>query len=118
MPIKHCEKNGSPGYSWGNTKKCWTYDPKNEASRKKAKQNCLKQGYAESPEKFKKEMAKSTDITKEEILEAQISVIFDKSDDTEEPSEETMMCPDCNEPMDEKEDMMVCGKCGKEIKKE
>lgn len=78
MPIKSCNKNGKPGFSWGNTNKCWTYDPKSEASKKKAKQNCLKQGYAEDPKHFKEEISKSTDITKEELLEAEISMFFTK----------------------------------------
>lgn len=123
MPIKHCEKNGKPGFSWGNSSKCWTYDPKNESSKKKAKANCIKQAIAiEGLQKFKEEMATATNVTKDEVLQAQLSAIFDKAEDMEEdePSEEVMMCPDCKEPMEEKEgekDMMVCAKCGKESKK-
>lgn len=111
MPLKQCSVKGKSGWKWGDSGHCYT--------GKDGKKKAIKQGIAiEGPKKFKEIASTDVNISNDELLQAQISVIFDKSDDTEEPSEETMMCPDCNEPMDEKEDMMVCGKCGKEVKKE
>lgn len=103
MPIKHCEKDGKPGFSWGNTNKCWTYDPKSEASKKKAKANCIKQAIAiEGPDKFKKEVSKADieiPVTKEEILSVELSVIFNREkasiDDTGKPYSDK--CPECGQ---------------------
>lgn len=53
MPIKSCQLNGKPGFKWGNTNKCWTYTPGNEASKKTAKKNCINQAIKiEGPDKF------------------------------------------------------------------
>lgn len=119
MPIKNCNKDGKPGYSWGNTNKCWTYDPNNEASRKKARQNCIKQGYAEDPKKFKQEMASASergDIADEEISQVILASIFDAPTDpvVDPSSEEIMMCDKCNQPMDyvDTTDMYICASCG------
>lgn len=114
MPLENCSVNGKSGWRWGKSGKCYTGDD--------AKKKAIKQGYVEDPKKFKEEMATATNVTKDEVLQAQLSAIFDKAEDMEEdePSEEVMMCPDCKEPMEEKEgekDMMVCAKCGKESKK-
>ena len=46
MPVKNCKSNGKPGYKWGDSGKCYTYTPNNEASRKKAKQKAHIQGAA------------------------------------------------------------------------
>ena len=54
MPITSCNSDGKPGFSWGKTSKCWTYTPGDEASKNKAKSNCIKQAIAiEGPERFK-----------------------------------------------------------------
>jgi hypothetical protein len=68
MPIKSCTENKKPGYRFGNTNKCWTYTLGDEASRKKAKQNCIKQGYAEDPNHFKKEMS-DADLTDLDLID-------------------------------------------------
>lgn len=46
MPVKRCQKDGKPGYKWGDEGKCYVYTPGNEASRKRAKNNAEKQGRA------------------------------------------------------------------------
>ncbi len=46
MPVRTCEDDGRPGYRWGSKGKCYTYDPDNEASRKKAKEKAHLQGVA------------------------------------------------------------------------
>jgi hypothetical protein len=44
MPIKECQDNGKPGMKWGDSGKCYTYDPKNEGSRRNAKKEAIAQG--------------------------------------------------------------------------
>jgi hypothetical protein len=57
MPIQSCTQDGKPGYRWGNTNKCWTYTPGDEASRKEAKRQVVKQALViEGPKNFKKIM--------------------------------------------------------------
>ncbi len=46
MPIQACELNGKPGYQWGHGGKCYTYNPRDEASRKRARRKCHIQGFA------------------------------------------------------------------------
>ena len=46
MPVKECESNGKPGLKWGDSGKCYTYTPKDEVSRKKAKKSAITQGIA------------------------------------------------------------------------
>ena len=46
MPIKDCQDNGKPGLKWGDSGKCYTYTPKNEGSRNKAKRSAILQGIA------------------------------------------------------------------------
>ena len=48
MPIKKCSVDGKPGYKWGDTGKCYTYIPGNEASMKAAKKKAIKQAVAAS----------------------------------------------------------------------
>ena len=36
MPIQKCQSEGKPGYKYGNTGKCYTYDAGDENSRRKA----------------------------------------------------------------------------------
>jgi hypothetical protein len=57
MPINQCEFNNKPGFKWGHTNKCWTYNPRDEQSKKEAKKNCIRQAIRiEGPEKFKQIM--------------------------------------------------------------
>ena len=44
MPVKDCQDNGKPGMKWGDSGKCYTYDPKNEGSRRNAKKEAIAQG--------------------------------------------------------------------------
>jgi hypothetical protein len=46
MPVKSCEENGKPGYKYGDSGKCYTYTPKDEVSRNKAKKQAIIQGIA------------------------------------------------------------------------
>lgn len=46
MPVKDCEDNKKPGYKWGDSGKCYTYDPKNEVKKNKAKKSAIIQGIA------------------------------------------------------------------------
>ena len=46
MPIKECQDNGKPGLKWGDSGKCYTYTPKDEVSRRKAKKSAITQGIA------------------------------------------------------------------------
>jgi hypothetical protein len=46
MPIKDCQDNGKPGLKWGDSGKCYTYTPKDERSRNKAKKSAIIQGIA------------------------------------------------------------------------
>jgi hypothetical protein len=46
MPIRECQEGGRPGFRWGNASKCWTYDPNSDASRERARRECLEQGRA------------------------------------------------------------------------
>lgn len=47
MPIQLCEINGKPGFKYGKQGKCYTYNPKNETSKKNAKKRAIRQGLAE-----------------------------------------------------------------------
>lgn len=46
MPMQRCNKNGKPGFRWGNQGACYTYDPNSEASRNTAKRKAINQGIA------------------------------------------------------------------------
>jgi len=46
MPVKSCHTDGKPGYSWGDSGKCYTYTPGNEQSKKEAYDKAVRQGRA------------------------------------------------------------------------
>ncbi len=46
MPVKDCQDSGKPGYKYGDSGKCYTYTPKDEVSRNKAKKQAIIQGIA------------------------------------------------------------------------
>lgn len=46
MPIQQCSANGKPGYRWGSRGKCYTYEPGNPASKRRAKALALRQARA------------------------------------------------------------------------
>jgi len=52
MPIQNCSINTKPGFKWGNTGKCYTYNPSNEASKTKARNKARHQGIAEIVNNF------------------------------------------------------------------
>lgn len=59
MPLERCVKNGVMGWRWGSQGACYA----GEAGKKKA----LKQGFAEDPDHFKQEMAKSSLLSEKEL---------------------------------------------------
>ena len=46
MPIKECQSDKDPGFKWGDSGKCYTYDPKNEGSKRHARKKATSQGIA------------------------------------------------------------------------
>jgi hypothetical protein len=46
MPVKQCQEDGKPGYRWGDSGKCYTYDPGDESSKQAARDKAAKQGQA------------------------------------------------------------------------
>lgn len=46
MPVESCQREGRPGYRWGERGHCYTYTPGSEAARKRAKQKAHLQGAA------------------------------------------------------------------------
>lgn len=46
MPVKDCQSENKPGYKWGDMGKCYTYDPKNEGSKRNSKKKATAQGLA------------------------------------------------------------------------
>ncbi len=74
MPINTCRSDGKPGYKYGNSGKCYTYTPNDDASKLAAKKKAIKQGLViEGPEKFKREMSKSDIDIYREIVEDETS---------------------------------------------
>lgn len=46
MPVQACQIGGKPGYQYGPEGKCYPYEPKNEASKKRAYERAVAQGQA------------------------------------------------------------------------
>jgi len=46
MPVQKCQREGKPGYKWGEEGKCYIYTPNNEEEREQAKQKAINQGIA------------------------------------------------------------------------
>ena len=46
MPVKDCQSENKPGFKYGDSGKCYTYDPKNEGSKKNANKKARIQGIA------------------------------------------------------------------------
>lgn len=46
MPVKDCQSENKPGFKWGDSGKCYTYDPKNIGKKNKAKKSAILQGIA------------------------------------------------------------------------
>lgn len=45
MPVTTCQKDGKPGFKYGDTGYCYVYED-NEASKEAARQAAIKQGQA------------------------------------------------------------------------
>ena len=48
MPVTECSEGGKPGFKWGSAGACYTYDPKDVASRAAARGKAAKQAVAEA----------------------------------------------------------------------
>lgn len=46
MPIERCSSEGQPGFKWGDSGKCYLYNPESEESRISARKKALSQGIA------------------------------------------------------------------------
>jgi len=46
MPVRGCHQGGKPGYQYGESGKCYTYAPGDEAGRKAAEAKAYKQAAA------------------------------------------------------------------------
>lgn len=46
MPVQAATKNGKPGYRYGDSGHVYTYEPGNERSRERARENAARQGRA------------------------------------------------------------------------
>ena len=46
MPIQECQINGQPGYKWGESGKCYTYEKGNNQSMNEAKRKAIEQARA------------------------------------------------------------------------
>lgn len=46
MPVMKCQKDGKPGFKYGDSGHCYTYDKNDEASKNAALESAKKQGQA------------------------------------------------------------------------
>ena len=46
MPINSCQLENKPGFKWGDSGHCYTYDPEKPESQKRARRQCLLQARA------------------------------------------------------------------------
>jgi hypothetical protein len=46
MPVKECQSENKPGFKYGDSGKCYTYDPKNIGQKNNAKKSAILQGIA------------------------------------------------------------------------
>lgn len=46
MPVRRCYQGGKPGYQYGDSGKCYTYTPGDEAGRKRAEKKAHLQAAA------------------------------------------------------------------------
>ena len=46
MPLKRCSSKGKPGFKWGDSGKCYVYNPNDPTSKEDAKNEALRQGRA------------------------------------------------------------------------
>lgn len=58
MPVQRCTLNGKPGFRWGKSGKCYTYDLGSETSKNRAKKKAILQGAAIKASGFKEDAVK------------------------------------------------------------
>ena len=46
MPVERCQRDGKPGFRWGEKGFCYTYERNNDESRDRAFEKARKQGQA------------------------------------------------------------------------
>lgn len=46
MPVERCQSDGRPGFRWGSAGTCYTYEPGNTSSRRRARNRAQEQGAA------------------------------------------------------------------------
>ncbi|MDH7597548.1 MAG: hypothetical protein QHG98_07425 [Methanothrix sp.] len=46
MPVKTCTSNGKPGFKWGDSGECYTYEPGSKSAQARAREKARKQGIA------------------------------------------------------------------------
>lgn len=46
MPVHSCSENSKPGYQWGGSGKCYTYNPNSKSSKERARRKAEAQGKA------------------------------------------------------------------------
>ena len=54
MPVENCNYDGKPGFKWGSSGKCYTYQPDDKESMRMAKEKATKQGMAINVNKIQK----------------------------------------------------------------
>ena len=57
MPIHSCQKDNKPGYQWGKSGKCYTYDKGDKESKKRALKKAKAQEKAIYASGYKEEIA-------------------------------------------------------------
>lgn len=55
MPVQRCEKDGKPGYKWGQEGFCYTYTPGDDRSELRARDKAEEQGRAIEANQNRKE---------------------------------------------------------------
>ncbi|MCK5609872.1 minor capsid protein [Candidatus Pacearchaeota archaeon] len=58
MPVTQCTLNGHPGFKWGKSGKCYTYDPSSKTSKNRAKKKAILQGVAVGGGKLREDAIK------------------------------------------------------------
>lgn len=78
MPVMRCQSDGRPGYKWGESGHCYTYEPGNERSRRDAKRRAYIQGYAINARRASEKVAKIDDADRATVVEIIDGLIDDE----------------------------------------
>lgn len=46
MPVQSCKQDNKPGFKWGSSGKCFTFNPNDPSSRNRARRKAQDQGAA------------------------------------------------------------------------